>query len=178
MVNAQTIVRPYGQIVDNPVLLERSTTEPVCEGLNILFASFQALYLQYQKHHLVVEGAEFYSLHQFFQESYEEAQEHGHEIGERLDGLGGIPAVSFSTLSQLCCFTPEPDDAFNCRAMLEHDLSAEQAIITEVRRRAAQAESLGDRATRYLYEKILLTTENRAFHIHHFLAPDSLVLNR
>ena len=29
-------------------------------------------YLQYQKHHFVVEGAEFYSLHEFFQESYAE----------------------------------------------------------------------------------------------------------
>ncbi|MBW4538028.1 MAG: DNA starvation/stationary phase protection protein [Myxacorys chilensis ATA2-1-KO14] len=178
MVDAQMLVRPFGQIVDNPVLLERSTTEPVCEGLNILFASFQALYLQYQKQHLVVEGAEFYSLHQFFNESYEEAQEYAHEIGERLNGLGGIPAVSFSKLSELCCFTPESDDVYSCRVMLEHDLSAEQAIIGELRRRAAQAESLGDRATRYLYEKILLTTEDRTFHITHFLAPDTLVIGR
>jgi DNA-binding ferritin-like protein len=176
MVSTQTPVRQFGQIADNPVLFERSTTEPICEGLNILFASFQALYLQYQKHHLVVEGAEFYSLHEFFNESAGEAQGYAHELGERLNGLGGIPAVSFGRLSELCCFTPESDDVYNCRAMLEHDLSAEQAILSELRRRTAQAESLGDRATRYLYEKILLKTEDRMFHIAHFLAPDSLVL--
>jgi len=44
-----------------------------------------------------------------------------------------------------------------------------------LRRQAGQAESLGDRATRYLYEKILLKTEERAYHISHFLAPDTLV---
>jgi DNA-binding ferritin-like protein len=174
MSNAQVLIRQFGQVTDNPVLFDHSVTEPVCEGLNSLLASFQGLYLQYQKHHFVVEGAEFYSLHEFFQESYESVQEHAHEIGERLDGLGGVPAASFSKLAELCCFTPEPDDAYNCRAMLEHDLTAEQAIIGLLRRQASLAESVGDRATRYLLEKILLKTEDRAFHIAHFLAPDSL----
>jgi DNA-binding ferritin-like protein len=59
--------------------------------------------------------------------------------------------------------------------MLEHDLAAEQGILSLIRRQAGQAESLGDRATRYMYEKILLKTEERAYHIAHFLAPDTLV---
>jgi len=45
----------------------------------------------------------------------------------------------------------------------------QKAIIGLIRRQAAQAESLGDRATRYLYETILLKTEERAFHLDHFL---------
>jgi len=174
MSETQVLMRPFGQVVDNSICLERNVTEPVCEGLNALLASFQALYLQYQKHHFVVEGAEFYSLHQFFQDSYEAVQEHVHEIGERLEGLGGVPAASFSKLSELCCFAPEPDGAYSCRSMLEHDLVGEQAVIELLRQQATQAESVGDRATRYLLEKILLATEDRAFHIGHFLAPDSL----
>jgi DNA-binding ferritin-like protein len=173
---SQTIVRPFGQVVDNPVLLDRSTTEPICEGLNTALASFQALYLQYQKHHFVVEGAEFYSLHQFFEEGYEAVQGHVHDIGERLNGLGGVPVASFSKLAELCCFTPEPDGEFRCRQMVENDLAAEQAIILVLRRLASQAESLGDRATRYLLEQILLKTEERAYHLAHFLAPDTLVV--
>jgi starvation-inducible DNA-binding protein len=175
MTNTQTLVHPFGQVTDNVVLLERSTTEPVCEGMNALLASFQALYLQYQKHHFVVEGAEFYMLHEFFEDGYEAAQEHVHEIGERLNGLGGVPAASFSKLAELCCFTPESDGTYACRQMLENDLVAEQSIIKLLRQQASQAESLGDRATRYLYEKILIKTEERAYHIAHFLAPDTLV---
>jgi len=45
------------QIADNPVSLEKSVTGPVCEGLNIALASFKAMYLQYKKHHFVVEGS-------------------------------------------------------------------------------------------------------------------------
>lgn len=175
MSDTQTLLRPFGEVADNPILLEKSVTEPICEGLNTLLASFQALYLQYQKHHFVVEGAEFYSVHEFFQESYDDVQDHVHEIGERLNGLGGVPAASFTKLAELCCFTPEPDGIYRMRQMLEHDLSAEQSIITVLRRQAAQAESLSDRATRYLLEKILLKTEERAYHIAHFLAPDTLV---
>ncbi|WP_448604902.1 DNA starvation/stress protection protein DpsA [Thermoleptolyngbya sp.] len=167
-------VQTFEQMKDNPIGLEMNVTTAICEGFNIVLASFQALYLQYQKHHFVVEGAEFYQLHEFFSESYDEVQGHVHEIGERLNGLGGVPVASFSKLAELCCFTPEPDGVFSCRAMVEHDLGAEQEIIKVIRRQAGQAESLGDRATRHLYEKILLESEDRAFHLSHFLSHDSL----
>jgi starvation-inducible DNA-binding protein len=176
MTTMETPLQPFNQIYDNPIALELHVTTAVCEGFNIALASFQALYLQYQKHHFVVEGSEFYSLHEFFETSYGDVQDHVHEIGERLNGLGGVPAASFTKLAELCCFTPEPDGAYSCRQMVEHDLAAEQAVIKLIRRQASQAESLGDRATRYLYEKILLKTEDRAFHLAHFLAPDSLTL--
>lgn len=173
----QALVQEFGQVQANPIGLGQEVTVPVCEGLNIVLASFQALYLQYQKHHFVVEGAEFYSLHEFFAESYGKAQNYVHQIGERLNGLGGIPAASFSKLAELCCFSPEADGCFTARQMVENDLQAEQAVIDLLRRQAAQAESVGDRATRYLYEQFLLETEDRAFHLAHFLAEDSLTLS-
>jgi DNA-binding ferritin-like protein len=172
----QTLVQSFGQVANNPIGLEKEVVIPVCEGLNLALASFQALYLQYQKHHFVVEGSEFYSLHQYFQESYDAVANHVHEIGERLNGLGGTPVASFAKLAELCCFSPEEDGIFGCRQMIVNDLAAEQAIINLIRRQAAQAESVGDRATRYLYEQILLSTEERAFHLDHFLAEDSLTL--
>ena len=176
MSEPQTLLRNFGHVYDNPVLLDSSVTTPVCEGFNIVLASFQRLYLQYQKHHFVVEGAEFYSLHEFFNASYKEVQDHIHEIGERLDGLGGVPVATFSKLAELCCFEEETEGVYSCRQMVENDLKAEQSIITLIRRQASQAESLGDRGTRYLYEKILLKTEERAYHLGHFLAKDSLTL--
>ncbi|MEC4894946.1 MAG: ferritin-like domain-containing protein [Oscillatoria sp. PMC 1051.18] len=176
MTQAQVIVQPFGEIKDNVVGFAPEEITPVCEGLNIALASFQALYLQYEKHHFVVEGSQFYSLHQYFQESYEAVRNHVHEVGERLHGLGGTPVASFTKLAELCCFEPEDDSIFPSRQMVEQDLKAEQALIGLIRRQAAQAESVGDRATRYLYEQILLQTEERAFHLEHFLAADSLTL--
>ncbi len=164
----------FGDMAETVILLEHATTTPVCEGMNRLLASFQALYLQYQKHHFVVEGAEFYQLHQFFQDCYEQVQGHVHDLGERLNGLGAVPVAGFQQLAAFCCFNPEPEGAYGCRDMLNHDLAAEQAVIQVLRQQATQAESLGDRATAYLYDQILLNTEERAYHIAHFLANDSL----
>ncbi len=79
----QTLVRAFGEVGDNPVGLEKEVTLTVCEGLNLVYASFQALYMQYQKHHFVVEGAEFYSVHEFFQESYEATQEEAHDVARK-----------------------------------------------------------------------------------------------
>ncbi|MEL6263906.1 MAG: Dps family protein [Cyanobacteria bacterium J06554_6] len=176
MSNLSALMIPFGEVTDNPIALERSITGPVCEGLNVALASLQAMYVQYQKHHFVVEGAEFYQLHEFFQEGYEQTREHVHDLGERLDGLGGVPVASFSKLAELCCFEQEPDGVYRCRQMVVHDLVAEQEIIKVIRRNASQAESLGDRATRYLYETILLKTEERAYHLDHFLTNDTLVV--
>jgi starvation-inducible DNA-binding protein len=176
MPTTETMLQTYGEIQENSILLEKSVTEPIVEGLNIAYASFMGLYLQYQNHHFVVEGSEYYMLHEYFSESYEAVQEHAHDIGERLHGLGGIPVLTFGKLAELCCFEQESDDTYRCRLMIEHDLQAEQAIIQLLRRLAAQAESLGDRATRYLCEQILLKTEERAYHLEHFLTPDSLKL--
>lgn len=173
----ETKLQIYGEVHDNPILLEKATTEPIVEGLGIAYASFMGLYLQYQKHHFVVEGAEYFMLHEFFSESYDEVKDHAHDLGERLHGLGGIPPHTFGKLAELSCFAPESEDVYRCRLLVEQDLKAEQAIIQLLRRLAAQAESLGDRATRYLCEQILLKTEERAYHLEHFLTPDSLKLS-
>jgi len=177
MPTTDTLLQNFGEVSDNPILLERSTTEPVVEGLSVAYASFMALYLQYQKHHFVVEGSEYYMLHNLFEESYGAAQGHAHDLGERLHGLGGVPPHSFSKLAELCCFSTEDDNVYRCRVMVERNLAAEQEMVQLLRRLAAQAESLGDRATRYLYEQILLKTEERAYHLEHFLTPDSLKLS-
>lgn len=174
MTTTQNLVQAWGTVHDNCVHLEQTVTEAICDGLNTALASFQALYLQYQKHHFVVKGSEFYMIHNWFQESADAVRGHVHDVGERLDGLGGVPVASFDRLKELCCFTPEPDGIFTARQMLEHDLAAEQALIDLLRRLAGQAESLGDRATRHLCETMLLETEERAYHNEHFLAADSL----
>lgn len=176
MAIAQAPTQVWGEIHPNVIGLDLSVTTTVCEGMNVALASFQALYLQYQKHHFVAKGSEFYMLHEWFQDSMDAVRGHVHAIGERLDGLGGVPVAGFAKLAELCCFEPEPDGIFTVRQMLEHDLAAEQAIVTLLRQLASQAESLGDRATRYLYEGILLSTEERAYHNHHFLEADSLTL--
>jgi DNA-binding ferritin-like protein len=71
----------WGTVQENPIGLELTQTAPICEGLNVVLASCQALYLQYQKHHFVVRGSEFYMLHDWFQENVQQSQKPIHRVG-------------------------------------------------------------------------------------------------
>lgn len=168
---------PFGHVGDNAVELERSITEPVVEGLNYLLASFFTLYAQYQKHHWVVEGTEFGQLHELFDDYGAQARGHAESIGERVNGLGGVPIGTPAKHQEMSCFRPEEEGAFDCRTMLINDLNAEKIIIGLLRRQTATAASLGDYGTEHYLKKILLDTEERAFHLAHYLADDSLVLD-
>jgi len=60
MAEAKTLLRNFGQIYNNPVLLDHSVTA-VCEGLNVALASFQGLYLQYKSIILLLKVRNFTS---------------------------------------------------------------------------------------------------------------------
>ncbi|BAC90507.1 DNA starvation/stationary phase protection protein DpsA [Gloeobacter violaceus] len=167
----------FGQLQDNAVGLERSITEPVTEGLNHLLASFYTLYHQYQKHHWVVEGTEFGQLHETFDDYAGETRGYAEDLGERIDGLGAVPVSRPARLQEMSCFQPEDDGVFDCRTMLVNDLGAEQSIIKLLRQQIAAAGSLGDYGTEHYLKEVLLKTEERAFHLAHYLADDSLVLD-
>lgn len=128
MSELHTANQSVGRVKASSVGLDIDVTIPVCEGLNIVLASFQGLYLQYQKHHFVVEGAD----------------------------------------------TPQEDGCFTEPQMVEHDLAVEKSPISLLRSQVAQAESLCARATRYLLEQLLLTSEERVFYLAPFWASDSL----
>jgi hypothetical protein len=44
MTQIQMLVQEFGQVQENPVGLGQEVTIPVCEGLNLVYASLQALY--------------------------------------------------------------------------------------------------------------------------------------
>lgn len=168
---------PFGEVGANPVELEHSITLPVIEGLNFLLASFYTLYHQYQKHHWVVEGTEFGQLHDLFDGYGSATRGHAEELGERIDGLGGVPVSTPVRLQEMACFRIEEEGVFDCRTMLVNDLRAEAEIIKMLRRQIATAASLGDYGTEHFLKEMLVETEERAFHINHYLADDSLVLD-
>lgn len=104
----ETRLQAYGEVADNCIGLEKSVTEPIVEGLGTVYASFMALYVQYQKHHFVVEGSEYYMLHDFFSESYEAVQGHAHEVGERLHGLGEYRRVASPSWQNCAVLSRKP----------------------------------------------------------------------
>lgn len=78
-------------------MAEKKSNPPIHDLLNTMVAT-QAVYIfkLYQRH-FYVKGPQFFTLHEKFEELYEEATEAFDEIAERLLAIGGHP---YSTLQE------------------------------------------------------------------------------
>lgn len=76
-------------------LLALKDTKEVNEKLNELLASFQVYYQNLRGFHWNVKGKLFFTLHNKFEELYNDAAEKVDEIAERVLTLGGKPLHTF-----------------------------------------------------------------------------------
>ncbi|EWG09506.1 Dps family protein [Cytobacillus firmus] len=68
--------------------------EKLHEALNIQIANWSVLYTKLHRYHWFVKGPLFFTLHEKFEELYNEAAEVVDEAAERLLAIGGSPAAS------------------------------------------------------------------------------------
>ena len=78
----------------NEILGLKNTNE-VNEKLNELLASFQVYYQNLRGFHWNVKGKMFFTLHNKFEELYDDAAEKVDEVAERILTLGGTPLHTF-----------------------------------------------------------------------------------
>lgn len=76
-------------------LLGLKNTNGVNEKLNELLASFQVYYQNLRGFHWNVKGKMFFTLHNKFEELYDDAAEKVDEVAERILTLGGTPLHTF-----------------------------------------------------------------------------------
>lgn len=159
---------------DNPIGLSRRTSAFLIDDLDCHCSSMFVLFHQYQKHHWLIEGPQFMSLHLFLEENYKQVHNHVDEVAERITVLGGIPASSPVAIANKAYIDHEEEGVFHVRDMLRLDLLHEQKIAMNLCRTIQKAGEFGDYGTRHLLEKVLYAVENRAHHLDHFLGDDTL----
>lgn len=64
------------------------------QALNVQVANWSVLYTKLHNYHWYVKGSQFFTLHEKFEELYDEAAEVVDEIAERLLAIGGKPVAS------------------------------------------------------------------------------------
>ena len=161
---------------DNSIGLSRDVTARIIPELDAHLASLFTLFHQLQKHHWLVEGPQFGPLHEFLSEAYQEAHEHVDNIAERITALGGIPTCNPVAQAEIACIEHEPEGVFRARPMLSRDLEAFGVISQRLRKTITLAREHEDYGTELLLKQILLSIEDRAHHLEHFLGADSLTL--
>lgn len=68
--------------------------EKLHEALNVQIANWSVLYTKLHRYHWFVKGPLFFTLHEKFEELYNEAAEVVDEAAERLLAIGGSPGAS------------------------------------------------------------------------------------
>ena len=176
MSTQKTVRQEAGTVHENSLRLETEKAEQIVDALNTDLADAYVLYHQLHKHHWNVEGAEFLEVHRFLQEVYEDVEAAADDLAERLQALGGVPHASMTTLAENATVEPEDEDVYDVRTSLENDLEMMGEIIESTRDHIELAESLGDHATGQMLREQLVTIEEHAHHIEHYLEDDTLVL--
>lgn len=159
---------------ENPVGLDHDKAIALARELNRHQASMFVLFHQYQKHHWLVEGPQFRDLHLYLEDSYNAVHKDLDAIAERLTVLGAIPSGSPSELVRQAYVIHEPEGYFPIRDMLANDLKVEKAICCALRETITRATEAQDFATETLLKQTLGRCEDRAHHLDHYLADDSL----
>ena len=168
--------RVTGTVESNPVRLDEEKAAEIVEALNTDLANAYVLYHQLHKHHWNVEGAEHLPIHRWLQEAYEDVEEVADELAERVQSIGGIPHASMPALSDAATVEPEDENVYDIRTSLANDLEMYGDIIEAYRDHIGLAEGLGDYATSEILRHHLVTLEDHAHVIAHYLEDDTLVL--
>jgi len=175
MATQEHVSREFGTVEENELRLDTEKSEQIIDALNQDLADTYVLYHQIKKHHWNVEGAEFRDLHLFLGEAAENAELAADELAERAQALGGTPISGPAAQEEHASVEYEGQDIYDIRTSLEHDLEMYGDVIETLRDHIELAENLGDHATAQILRETLVTTEEDAHHIEHYLDDDTLV---
>ncbi|MNJ37503.1 Dps family protein [Paenibacillus bouchesdurhonensis] len=130
--------------MSNQVLTE--TNQTLHQQLNLQIANWTVLYTKLHHFHWYVKGPQFFTLHEKFEELYDEAAGYVDEIAERLLAIGGKP---ISTLKDALAQTTISEAAGNQSAeeMVAAVVADFESISQELKSGMEAAEQAEDEAT-------------------------------
>lgn len=118
----------------------------VVELLNKLLADFHTMYVQYRNYHWNVKRSRFISLHELFENQYNQISDEIDEIAERITTLGG---TAIGTLKEFVEHRriEELQGAPDANQMLINLVNTQEAIIRNLRNDIEYAENRNDVGT-------------------------------
>jgi starvation-inducible DNA-binding protein len=162
----------------NPIRLREEACVEVCKSLDMHLSALIQLFHQYYKHHWLVKGPQFRTLHLYFEDKYKEVQEHFDKVAERITMLGGVPTSGVAAQENQSFISEETEGDHPVREMVRKDLDDEGLLAEKLRESIERVMDAKDYGTEYLLKKILYHCENRAHELDHFLENDSLEPNQ
>ncbi len=168
------VKQKLGDVSGGALGLSQDVCRQVCDLLNTDLASEFVLYHQYKKHHWVVEGTEFASLHKFLDTHADGVREIADKTAERITYMHGVPYSKMSTMEQKAFIQCEGDDVYDLRSMLEHDLQANITVVQKFRQQVEQCQGYKDFGTQFCLMEWITKHETWIHELDSLLADESL----
>lgn len=114
--------------------------------LNVQVANWSVLYTKLHQHHWYVKGPFFITLHEKFEELYDEAAEVVDELAERLLAIGGKPVSTLKEFMETSTLS-ESTEKLSATEMVKSLVEDYSHINTQLRALAGHADELDDTVT-------------------------------
>lgn len=170
-------IQSYGTVVHLlPLDLEEPIRLEITEQLNQLLADTMTLRDLYKKSHWQASGPTFYQLHLLFDKHYEKQVGLTDSIAERIQVLGGVSIAMAGDVAATTKIERPPRGREQPSAQISRLLDAHRIIISETRRLARIASTLGDDGTNdLLVSEVLRTNEMQVWFLSEHLVDVPLV---
>ena len=127
--------------------LQKKDRKVITEGLSRILADTFILYIKTHSFHWNVTGPDFYFLHAFFKELYEDLIEGGDSIAERIRSLGFYAPSSFSEFYRLSAIKEETHHLLDAADMIRQLVLDNELTIRRIKEVYDIAEINGDMVT-------------------------------
>jgi starvation-inducible DNA-binding protein len=107
--------------------------QAVCDSLSILLADEFVLYVKTRNAHWNVIGSEFYSMHKFFENQYDELDVIIDDVAERMRSLGHITPATLKKFLSLTHLSEKERDNFESQDFIFELLNDHETVIVNLR---------------------------------------------
>lgn len=121
-------------------------TTNIYTALNKQVANWTVLYTKLHNYHWNVKGPHFFTLHQKFEELYNEAADHIDTLAERVLSIGGQPVATLAAVLQTASIS-ESDGNETAEQMVKNVVHDFAVLVDELKDAMDTAEQAGDEAT-------------------------------
>lgn len=142
--------------------------EKVAEVLNKQIANWNVLYVKLHNYHWFVKGEQFFTLHEKFEELYNEAATYIDELAERLLALGGKPLATMKEYLENASIKEAAgnEDANEMVRAIANDFAV---LIEELKEGMELAQEAGDEGTSDMLLGIRQSLEKHNWMLRSFL---------
>jgi len=142
--------------------------QQVINNLNEQLANWNLLFVKLHNYHWNVKGEHFFTLHEKFEELYDEAKGHIDEVAERILALGAVPAGSLREILSLATLS-EATGKENPREMVEAIVADFKVVVANAKAGIEIAGEAGDDTSVDLLTQVIVALEKHIWLFSAFL---------